>query len=118
MSILYRCHCTGMLESAGRLLKKRLIDEGANKTVTECNGLKIIAQDGKMTHTDVADTETMLRFIQTIPSQNAEPFKRWHARVGYEILEENATTKISENRELNNLEEIKIVEKFNFAPSP
>ncbi len=49
-----------------RVLKKRLIDEGSNETVTKCNGLKMLARDGKMRITDVADTETMLRLIQTI----------------------------------------------------
>src|SRR3989344_8190426 len=67
-----------------RVLKKRLIDEGSGETVTKSNGLKMLASDGKMRLTDVADTETMLRIIQSIPSPNAEPFKLWLARVGYE----------------------------------
>jgi len=46
-----------------RVLKKRLIDEGSRQTVTKCNGLKMIAQDGKMRFTDVADTETLFRLI-------------------------------------------------------
>jgi hypothetical protein len=71
-----------------RVLKKRLIDEGGNETVTKCNGLKMIAPDGKMRLTDVADTETVFRIIQSIPSPNAEPFKLWLARVGYERIEE------------------------------
>lgn len=50
-----------------RVLKKRLLDEGANQTVTNCNGLKMISKDGKMRITDVADTETLLRLIQSIP---------------------------------------------------
>ena len=83
-----------------RVLKKRLIDEGANETVTKCNGLKMIAQDGKMRLTDVADTETMLRLIQSIPSPNAEPFKLWLARVGYERLEETADPELAINRAL------------------
>jgi len=82
-----------------RVLKKRLIDEGANETVTKCNGLKMIAQDGKMRLTDVADTETMLRLIQSIPSPNAEPFKLWLARVGYERLE-TADPELAINRAL------------------
>src|SRR3990167_4274373 len=73
-----------------RVLKKRLINEGSNETVTKCNGLKMIAVDGKMRLTDAADTEVMLRLIQSIPSPNAEPFKLWLARVGYERLEETA----------------------------
>ena len=71
-----------------RVLKKRLQDEGANETVTKCNGLKMRAMDGKMRLTDVADTETMFRIIQSIPSPKAEPFKRWLARVGKERLDE------------------------------
>ncbi|MFH1566138.1 MAG: BRO family protein [bacterium] len=71
-----------------RVLKKRLLDEGSNETVTKCNGLKMKASDGKMRFTDVADTETMFRVIQSIPSPKAEPFKLWLARVGYERVEE------------------------------
>lgn len=71
-----------------RVLKKRLLDEGSNETVTKCNALKLMAVDGKMCLTDVADTETMLRLIQSIPSPKAEPFKLWLARVGYERIEE------------------------------
>ncbi|OGE27207.1 hypothetical protein A3B42_00535 [Candidatus Daviesbacteria bacterium RIFCSPLOWO2_01_FULL_38_10] len=71
-----------------RVLKKRLIDEGSSETVTKCNGLKMEAADGKKRLTDVADTQTMFRIIQSIPSPNAEPFKLWLARVGYERVEE------------------------------
>ncbi|MEK7472742.1 MAG: BRO family protein [Patescibacteria group bacterium] len=70
-----------------RKLKERLKAEGS-ETVTKCHGLKMKAIDGKMRLTDVADTETMLRLIQSIPSPNAEPFKLWLARVGYERIEE------------------------------
>ncbi|MCX7193615.1 MAG: Bro-N domain-containing protein [Proteobacteria bacterium] len=70
-----------------RVLKKRLLAEG-NETVTNCNGLKMTAPDGKQRFTDVADTEQLLRLIQSIPSPKAEPFKRWLAKVGYERLEE------------------------------
>jgi len=83
-----------------RVLKKRLIDEGSNETVTKCNGLKMVANDGKMRLTDVADTETLLRLIQSIPSPNAEPFKLWLARVGYERLEETADPELAINRAL------------------
>ena len=83
-----------------RVLKKRLIDEGSNETVTKCNGLKMIAPDGKMRLTNAADTETMLRLIQSIPSPNAEPFKLWLARVGYERLEETADPELAINRAL------------------
>ncbi len=83
-----------------RVLKKRLIDEGSNETVTKCNALKMLAPDGKMRLTDAADTETVLRLIQSVPSPNAEPFKRWLARVGYERLEETADPEIAINRAL------------------
>jgi len=71
-----------------RVLKKRLRDEGADQTVTKCNAFKMPAADGKMRLTDMADTETMFRIIQSIPSPKAEPFKRWLARVGYERIQE------------------------------
>lgn len=83
-----------------RVLKKRLIDEGSNETVTKCNGLKMMATDGKMRLTDVANTEVMLRLIQSIPSPNAEPFKLWLASVGYERLEETADPELAINRAL------------------
>ena len=63
-----------------RVLKKRLKDEG-NETITNCNGLKMTAPDGKKRKTDVANTEQLLRIIQSIPSQKAEPFKAWLAMV-------------------------------------
>jgi BRO family, N-terminal domain len=70
-----------------RKLKERLKKEG-NETVTNCHGLKMKAADGKMRMTDVADTEQLLRLIQSIPSPNAKPFKIWLAKVGYERIEE------------------------------
>ena len=70
-----------------RKLKERLKKEG-NETVTNCHGLKMLAADGKMRLTDVADTEQLLRLIQSIPSPKAEPFKLWLAKVGYERIEE------------------------------
>ena len=70
-----------------RKLKERLKKEG-NETVTNCHGLKMTAADGKQRRTDVADTERLLRLIQSVPSPKAEPFKRWLAKVGYERLEE------------------------------
>ena len=68
-----------------RVLKKRLLAEG-NETVTNCNGLKMQAADGKMRLTDVADTEQLFRLIQSIPSLKAEPFKLWMAKVASERL--------------------------------
>lgn len=70
-----------------RKLKERLKKEG-NETVTNCHGLKMMAPDGKMRLTDVADTEQLFRLIQSIPSSKAEPFKRWLAKVGYERIQE------------------------------
>ncbi len=70
-----------------RVLKKRLLDEG-NETVTNCNALKMIAADGKMRLTDVADTEQLFRLIQSIPSPKAEPFKMWLAQIGRERIDE------------------------------
>ena len=69
------------------VLKTRLKKEGS-EVATNCSRLKLIAIDGKMRHTDVADTEQLLRLIQSIPSPNAEPFKIWLAKVGYERIEE------------------------------
>ena len=66
-------------------LKQRLLEEG-NETVTNCHQLKMTAADGKQRLTDVADTEQVLRLIQSIPSKKAEPFKLWLARVGQERL--------------------------------
>ena len=77
-----------------RVLKKRLKDEG-NETVTNCNGLKMLAADGKMRMTDVADTEQLLRIIQSIPSHKAEPFKQWLARVGAERLDQMQDPELS-----------------------
>ena len=70
-----------------KVTKKRLKDEG-NETVTACNQLKMTASDGKKRLTDVADTEQLLRIIQSIPSPKAEPFRRWLAQVGRERIEE------------------------------
>ncbi|WP_291125464.1 BRO-N domain-containing protein [Dysgonomonas sp. UBA7698] len=70
-----------------RVLKKRLLKEG-NETVTNCNGLKMQAADGKMRMTDVADTEQLFRLIQSIPSPKAEPFKIWMAQVAKERLDQ------------------------------
>ena len=69
------------------VMKKRLRDEG-NETVINCNALKMTAADGKKRLTDVANTEQLLRIIQSIPSPKAEPFKVWLAMVGRERIEE------------------------------
>ena len=70
------------------VLKKRLKDEGANERLTNCKQLKMTAADGKKRLTDVANTEQLLRIIQSIPSPKAEPFKAWLAMVGRERIEE------------------------------
>jgi hypothetical protein len=68
-----------------KVLKNRLKKEGS-QTVTNCNRLKMTAEDGKMRHTDVASPETLLRIIQSVPSPKAEPIKLWLAKVGYERI--------------------------------
>lgn len=70
-----------------KVLKNRLIKEG-NETVTNCNRLKLPAEDGKMRMTDVATTEQLFRLIQSVPSPKAEPFKLWMAKVAKERLDE------------------------------
>jgi hypothetical protein len=80
-----------------RKLKQRLKAEG-NETVTNCHGLKMTATDGKSRLTDVADTEQLLRLIQSIPSPKAEPFKQWLARVGYERIEETDDPELALDR--------------------
>ena len=69
-------------------LKQRLKDEGADELLTNCQQLKLKSKDGKRRLTDVADTEQLLRIIQSIPSPKAEPFKLWLARVGRERIDE------------------------------
>ena len=80
-----------------RKLKERLKKEG-NETVTNCHSLKMLAQDGKMRMTDVADTETLLRLIQSIPSPRAEPFKLWLAKVGTERIDETEDPELAFDR--------------------
>ena len=80
-------------------LKQRLKEEG-NETVTNCHQLKMKATDGKMRLTDVADTEQLLRIIQSIPSPKAEPFKLWLAQVGRERIEETIDPELTIERAL------------------
>lgn len=82
-----------------KVLKKRLKDEG-NETVTNCNRLKMTAADGKKRLTDVADTQQLLRIIQSIPSPKAEPFKVWLAEVGRERIEETIDPELTIERAL------------------
>lgn len=70
-------------------LKERLRNEGS-QLVTNCHQLKLEAEDGKMRLTDVADAETMLRLVQSVPSPKAEPIKLWLAKVGYERIQDIA----------------------------
>src|SRR3990167_9122535 len=81
-------------------LAERLRKEGS-EVVTKCHQLKMQASDGKFYLTDAADTETMLRIIQSIPSPNAEPFKLWLAKVGYERIEEAADPEIAIQRAMH-----------------
>jgi len=82
-----------------RVMKKRLKDEG-NETVTNCNALKLKSTDGKRRLTDVANTEQILRLIQSVPSKKAEPFKLWLAQVGRERIEETIDPELSIDRAL------------------
>ena len=83
-----------------KVLKKRLKDEG-NESVTNCNRLKLKSpKDGKRYLTDVADTEQLLRIIQSIPSPKAEPFKMWLAQVGRERIEETIDPELTIERAL------------------
>ena len=82
-----------------RKLKQRMREEG-NETVTNCHGLKMKAADGKKRLTDVADTEQLLRIIQSIPSPKAEPFKMWLAQVGRERIEETIDPELTIDRAL------------------
>ena len=80
-----------------RKLKQRLKAEGS-EVVTNCHGLKLTAADGKKRLTDVADAESLLRLVQSVPSPKAEPIKLWLAKVGYERIQEMADPEIALNR--------------------
>lgn len=84
-----------------KVLKKRLTEEG-NETVTNCNQLKMLAQDNKMRLTDVADTEQIMRIVQSIPSKKAEPFKLWLAKTGAERIDETIDPELSIDRAIQN----------------
>ena len=83
----------------GSVLKTRLKAEGS-QLATNCSQLKMKAEDGKMRLTDIADTEEILRLIQSIPSPKAEPFKMWLAKVGSERIEETADPELAIERAL------------------
>ena len=78
-------------------LAQRLREEG-NESLTRCQRLKLEASDGKKYLTDVADVETLLRLIQSVPSKKAEPIKLWLAKVGYERMQEMNDPEIALNR--------------------
>ena len=88
-----------------RKLKQRLKEEG-NETVTKCHGLKMLAQDGKMRMTDVADTEQLFRLIQSIPSPKAEPFKLWLAQIAAERLDEMQDPELTIDRALEQYQQL------------
>ncbi len=82
-------------------LKKKLNAEGS-EVYEKIVRLKMPAEDGKLRETDSADTETLLRIIQSIPSPKAEPFKQWLAKTGYERIEESQNPELSINRAMEN----------------
>jgi hypothetical protein len=94
-----------------KVLKNRLIKEG-NETVTNCNQLKLEAEDGKMRLTDVGNAEQVFRLIQSIPSPKAEPFKQWLAKVGYERMKEIADPSQSVDRARENWQKLGRSEKW------
>ena len=79
-------------------LKRKLKKEGYNQLYENIVQLKLEAADGKKYSTDCANTETMFRIIQSIPSPNAEPFKRWLAKVGYERVQEIENPELAAQR--------------------
>ena len=83
-----------------KVLKNRLKKEG-NETVTNCNQLKLISQDGKNRMTDVVDIEGMFRLIESIPSKKAESIKLWLAKLGKERINEEFDPEITINRALD-----------------
>ena len=94
-----------------KVLKNRLIKEG-NETVTNCNRLKLLSEDGKMRLTDVGTVEDIFRLIQSIPSPKAEPFKQWLAKVGYERLQEIQDPSLSMDRARENWQKMGRSEKW------
>ena len=94
-----------------KVLKNRLKKEGS-EVVTNCNRLKMKAEDGKLRETDVADVETLLRLIQSVPSPKAEPIKLWLARVGYERMQETVNPEKSINRARDNWQKLGLSQKW------
>jgi DNA-damage-inducible protein D len=94
-----------------KVLKHRLLKEG-NESVTNCNQLKMQSADRKYYLTDVADTEQLLRLIQSIPSPKAEPFKQWLAKTGYERMQEISDPEQSLDRARENWQKLGRSEKW------
>ena len=94
-----------------KVLKNRLVKEG-NETVTNCNQLKLQAEDGKLRLTDVGNIQDIFRLIQSIPSPKAEPFKQWLAKVGYERMQEIADPGQSIDRARENWQKLGRSEKW------
>ena len=94
-----------------KVLKSRLLKEG-NETVTNCNRLKLAAEDGKMRLTDVGNVEQIFRLVQSIPSPKAEPFKQWLAKVGYERIQEINDPSLSMDRARENWQKMGRSEKW------
>lgn len=92
-------------------LKKKLAVEGS-EAYEKIVRLKMLAEDGKSRETDVADTETLLRIIQSIPSPKAEPFKQWLAKVGYERMQEISNPEQSLERARENWQKLGRSEKW------
>ena len=93
-------------------LAERLRKEGADQSVTNCHQLKLEAADGKKYLTTVADAQTMLRIVQSIPSSKAEPIKQWLARVAYERMKETADPSLSIDRARENWQKLGHSEKW------
>jgi DNA-damage-inducible protein D len=93
-------------------LKKRVKTEDGLELSTICRQLKMKASDGKLRETDVADTQSLLRIIQSIPSPKAEPFKQWLAKVGYERMQEIQDPEMSLERARENWQKLGRSEKW------
>ena len=94
-----------------KVLKNRMMAEG-NETVTNCHQLESPAPDGKMRLTDVADTEQVLRLIQSVPSKKAKPFKVWLAKVGSERIDESVDPELSIDRAIQNYRRLGYTENW------